>query len=892
MFAPKVAKPGTKVSASPTNKLAPQPSMLAARRFGLEGGLEHLRMLQRSIGNQATLRLLAQRASSLTGNELYHQDAAPENKTARETVRGSSWDFTKIPLFPPDRIQPKLIVGAGDDQLEREADRVADQVTRMPEPQAIAPSEVHQTLNRPGHALEPPDRAFMESRFGHDFSKVRVHHDGPSAASATAVNALAYTVGPQVVFGPGRYRPQTADGRMLLAHELAHVVQQGGGPVPSGPLPMNPPDGAGEREAIAAAGRVLSGRALAPISQLGPSVARAPVSDYGGKEQLSIDRADVETAKKHVPGLEKLQTVFNVVPDIDVPPRFAKNAEERDAVYDVAWQVQPATLSGRVEKVVSIPASIPARGSAAALLYRFTFTPKDPTGTQPTLGIKFESEGPGAAIVSPSAGTGATRPAKIFAEGFPTTGNLAYFTTHADEAQQIYGWIAAQKADQYDQIIATSGTTGTGGKKHESSFRVKKAKGDPEIDIVLLGEFRLDEKSPGTDYRRDYADDLIAKAKAVGDPGQKTKPDKLGTVTGISLFPSDEQFSVKFFAYDLFKSETVGGKTSPGLRDAESKAVVNVEGSTKRVLIRVSIAKAATAGTYDMDVQRIGELGKDAEIDPAKAKPDVSRAKGYPGGGTAAAVSAFLRQRYKGLSGVIATTPATTPADVLASANTNLEAQAKTAAYFTANYGVSVLDAGPAATRLQTVNKQNALQTLDMGNFSDPELWSLELAFETLSDPLITVLKGTAFARQKEEIVDKGAAASPRFMASTEHSATTFPGALAAERTIVLYDQFHTNQDTSFLGSTKGGILPVLDFTILHEMGHAVDASTAARDAFNKKFPTLRGFTDYARSNKTKEAFEEAFAIFQGDPEWLKTNHNDVFAWFTTLSTSGRAPPP
>jgi hypothetical protein len=67
----------------------------------------------------------------------------------------------------------------------------------------------------------------MEPRFGHDFSHVKVHTDTKAARSATAVNALAYTVGRDVVFGVGQYTPQTNRGRRLLAHELTHVVQQG-----------------------------------------------------------------------------------------------------------------------------------------------------------------------------------------------------------------------------------------------------------------------------------------------------------------------------------------------------------------------------------------------------------------------------------------------------------------------------------------------------------------------------------------------------------------------------------------------------------------------------------------------------------------------------------------
>jgi hypothetical protein len=90
------------------------------------------------------------------------------------------------------------------------------------------PPIVHEVLRSPGHPLDPATRAFMEPRFGHDFSGVRVHADAKAATSARAVNALAYTVGRDVVFGAGQHSPATATGQRLLAHELTHVIQQGG----------------------------------------------------------------------------------------------------------------------------------------------------------------------------------------------------------------------------------------------------------------------------------------------------------------------------------------------------------------------------------------------------------------------------------------------------------------------------------------------------------------------------------------------------------------------------------------------------------------------------------------------------------------------------------------
>lgn len=159
----------------------------------------------------------------------------------------------------PPMVQPKLTINEPGDKYEQEADRVADQVMRMPEPKLQrdadeqeeeeellhtkplvqrrvagdaggreAPPIVHDVLRSPGHPLDPSTRQFTESRFGHDFSQVRVHTDAKAAASARAVNALAYTVGRDMVFGAGHYAPGTASGQRLLAHELAHTIQQAG----------------------------------------------------------------------------------------------------------------------------------------------------------------------------------------------------------------------------------------------------------------------------------------------------------------------------------------------------------------------------------------------------------------------------------------------------------------------------------------------------------------------------------------------------------------------------------------------------------------------------------------------------------------------------------------
>lgn len=158
-------------------------------------------------------------------------------------------------------IQTKLKIGEPNDKYEQEADRIADEVMRMPEPsvqrqveleeeemvqrKAITPSIspliqrqdtpdmaetsevppiVNQVLNSPSQPLEPKTRTFMESRFGYDFSQVRVHTDAQATRSAKDIGALAYTKGQDIVFSG--YMSNLTTKKRLVAHELTHVLQQ------------------------------------------------------------------------------------------------------------------------------------------------------------------------------------------------------------------------------------------------------------------------------------------------------------------------------------------------------------------------------------------------------------------------------------------------------------------------------------------------------------------------------------------------------------------------------------------------------------------------------------------------------------------------------------------
>jgi len=120
------------------------------------------------------------------------------------------------------------------------------------------PPIVHEVLRSPGQPLDRGTRAFMEERFGHDFGGVRAHTDATAAKSARAVSALAYTVGNDVVFAHGRYQPATSEGRRLVAHELAHVIQQRSAVQRSrSGLTVSPEDSVLERQADHAADAAL-----------------------------------------------------------------------------------------------------------------------------------------------------------------------------------------------------------------------------------------------------------------------------------------------------------------------------------------------------------------------------------------------------------------------------------------------------------------------------------------------------------------------------------------------------------------------------------------------------------------------------------------------------------
>lgn len=228
--------------------------------------------INKSVRNDASIE------PSLT-NQLKrkHSVQSESNVLSADAVSGFAQDFSAIPVrlnSAPVSIQTKLKIGYANDKYEQEADSVADQVMRMPDPKFALQSSVEESpfnslvsssiqrkctscsedeelvqrkptatngmeLNSPigsqinsifgrGRSMSQAERSFFEPRFRSDFSNVHIHDNSKANQLASSFSARAFTLGSNVVFGAGEYSSESESGRKLLAHELTHVKQQDG----------------------------------------------------------------------------------------------------------------------------------------------------------------------------------------------------------------------------------------------------------------------------------------------------------------------------------------------------------------------------------------------------------------------------------------------------------------------------------------------------------------------------------------------------------------------------------------------------------------------------------------------------------------------------------------
>ena len=271
----------------------------------------------------------------------------------------------------PTRVQAKLAVSSPSDPSEREADSVADHVMRMPAEQVqrkcacaeggtscpscdaeqktlqrsaapvpiqgsasqmsqqgeAAPTGVNEVLAGYGRPLDPTVRHLMEQRFGYDFSGVRIHTGEGAGQSARNLNAHAYTLGHDIVFGDGRFVPETHEGQRLLAHELTHVVQQNNASLPA--LQRSAVSGApasqGERP-----GEKITGKAPAAQPPSGTENANCPGYESGERSASHAEPGHLN------PDVERLAPDKLLVADFGVDWRHVKSSTKSDSTLQ-SW---------------------------------------------------------------------------------------------------------------------------------------------------------------------------------------------------------------------------------------------------------------------------------------------------------------------------------------------------------------------------------------------------------------------------------------------------------------------------------------------------------------------------------------------------------------------------
>ncbi len=642
----------------------------------------------------------------------------------------------------------------------------------------------------PERPIVPAVRRGVERATGRSLAGARLHVGGASDAAARSLRADAFTVGRDVHVASARYRPGTSGGDRLVAHELAHVAQQGARTVPAGAsLAVRAPGDGAEREADAVAERASGGTLGGPASVHGvQSVAPAVQRAVSQKQTVGVDvkAADVKSLEGGTYWTQRLGTIY----DLTVPARFG-DAEERDAVLSVAHALH--TRLGTPTKANEQLLHIPARGTTTPpLAYRAKFTPAADADSRPSLELEFVAEG---ADVAAAVG-------KTAASTIPTN-----YAGRGDAA-------------------------------------------DAEIDMWKA----------------------------------KKATNTLGAISWKGTVPAAELVAAKF---------ALLGYAEHGTRNAEVDAIVPLSDGTTRVLYTFVFSGAAN----DVEVERIGPAGTGTQaLDPATRTFDVKRVSGYTPefDADAAKLKTWLATRYPAI------VPAGTDAPaIVTDVNTKLDAAATTPAFFGANYGMPVVDAAGAATRLTTAHGWDAQRAADTKTFSTADLKLVELSLELLADPMLKLVRGATLARQKvalEKVTTpgkKGAAPTVTYEADeSTRGEAIFTG---SDRTLLVYDSI-TQSDASMFIGTGANASPMSAMTMVHEFGHLVGWSASVLSTFNATFANQKSklnaapVTWYAASGPQTEFFPEAFAIFNADPAWMQANVPAMHAWFVTLTTTG-APP-
>ncbi len=337
-------------------------------------------------------------------------DRVQTHETATHSAQSAQPPVPSSPLAAPrlpGATQAKLVVGQINDPLEHEADHVADEIMRVPEPPITAappqisrkcasceedekpqtlqtnraasgasageaPRMVHEVLQSPGRPLEASERGFMEPRFGHDLGDVRIHTEASASRSTEALAARAYTVGRDVVLRHGEYAANTTEGRRLLAHELAHVLQQ-----------------RQTSRLIPGASQSIRAGALTTRVQR-QAAATEPMSpaDLDNEYQTAVQAGDWQAAAEWL-------NAFNYE---DIQARLAPLMQEQVTnLHQGAAsnpRVGPQSQVAQLTEPVTPPASFPPPAASTAPPAASTAPPADSTAPPPSAGLAKEAAEP------------------------------------------------------------------------------------------------------------------------------------------------------------------------------------------------------------------------------------------------------------------------------------------------------------------------------------------------------------------------------------------------------------------------------------------------------------------------------------------------------------------
>jgi hypothetical protein len=598
--------------------------------------------------------------------------------------------------------------------------------------------------------------------------------------------------------------------------------------------------------------------------QVQRQTAPKPVTKYSGTH-IPISRADIEKELKGVGYWETLiATHYDYSRAQAVATRFTKDPEERDAVLSLLWQSRPRRIRGKIVQTVSIPAR---GGKRQPLLYRFTYQQKAKGAKKHKVSVQFITEGVKANVIMAPTPPKNFKPSKDYSgsAGFPESIS-DYWKKHPGEHKQVYFWIDTKAGNKIDQKLATSETYKR--RKRRALFMVVGTKARHTITFMKVTATSI--SKPPAGYHGKTSIDALIKQE------QQKKGTRLGKMLGLNTVPKDEKESVKYMIYQHFTKKT---------EDVEINVVVPVAKTSKDVFYTLRFLKKAKAGTVDVEIVRVGEQKAGTKMDVGQLS--IRRVHGFdPKWTNINDLQKWLNDRY----GSAIKPKGTQITDIIQNADKDLQSKVNTDKWFKDNYNITILNAIDAATRLTDpkIHNYDARQTVDLKNFAKSDRLALEFALQTMSKPIIDLIKTRSVFLARQAVLFKKIGGN---VVRDDSAGITLTTHNQADTTILIADEGVKDPKGVFLGGSAGVRKRSIGI-FAHEFGHVVEKERNIKSKFDA-FVSQHGIkppTAYAGKKPGKEFFSEAFMLYQTNPDWMKRNIDILYKWFETLSKTGKPP--